>query len=394
VPVNAVLFVDDEKAMCELFQEYSHILQDHYEVFTATSGEAAVKLLNSRKFDAVVTDLTMPDMDGLRFLGYVVQHQPDCARIIISGYADRLKVARCLFVGHRYFSKPCSCSALSALLVRLASFRELVSNDKVRRIIGGIGALPGPPETFLKIEKVIESPRASMQEVAEVVEQDVAVTAKLLQIVNSAEFGIRHKVISITEAVQLVGIEAVRGLVLGLQAFAGYKEHPGKKAPPPQLWDHSLRTALMARRICRAQEFSLQTADRAFLAGLLHDVGRIVIDANAPEQRAEVNEFAKRYGIPIAQAEKRHFGATHAEIGGYLLALWGIDDEVVRIVQHQESLSTFDGEDTRAIAALHVAHFAEMDNSQAYPLDIEALTSFGYAEAETWLADTALTQAP
>ena len=103
----------------------------------------------------------------------------------------------------RYFSKPCNYTALAELLVRLASFREIISNHKVRRIIGGIGALPGPPETFLKIEKVLQSPVASMQDVAEVVEQDVAVTAKLLQIVNSAEFGIRHKVVSITEAVQL-----------------------------------------------------------------------------------------------------------------------------------------------------------------------------------------------
>jgi HD-like signal output (HDOD) protein len=386
------LFVDDEKAMCELFQQFSHVLQDNYEVITATSGEQAVKLLHTRKFDAVITDLTMPDMDGLRFLGHVVQHQPDCARIIVSGYADRLKVARCLFVGHRYFSKPCNPLALAELLNRLASFRELVSNHKVRRIIGGIGALPGPPETFLKIEKVLESPLASMQDVAEVVEQDVAVTAKLLQIVNSAEFGIRHKVVSITEAVQLVGIEAVRGLVLGLQAFASYKEHPGKKAPPAQLWDHSLRTGLIARRVCRAQGFSLPTGDRAFLAGLLHDVGRIVIDANAPEERVEVNEFAKNFGISIAEAEKRHFGATHAEVGGYLLALWGIDDEVVRIVQHQESLSQFDGQDSRALVALHVAHFAEMDDAQAFPLDAAALSELGYPDAEDWIADPALLQ--
>jgi HD-like signal output (HDOD) protein/ActR/RegA family two-component response regulator len=391
--LNAVLFVDDERAACEMFQEFSHGLQDHYEVITATSGEEAAKLLHSRKFDAVVTDLTMPNMDGLRFLGHVVQHQPDCARIIISGYADRLKVARCLFVGHRYFSKPCNPIALAELLIRLASFREIISNHKVRRIIGGIGALPGPPETFLKIEKVLQSPVASMQDVGEVVEQDVAVAAKLLQIVNSAQFGIRHKVVSITEAVQLVGIEAVRGLVLGLQAFASYREQPGKKPPPAELWDHSLRTALIARRICRAQGFSLPTADRAFLAGLLHDVGRIVIDANAPEERVEVNQFAEQFGLSIAEAEKRHFGATHAEVGGYLLALWGIDDEVVRIVQHQEDLLKFDGADKRAIAALHVAHFAEMDNPQAYPLDVNALTELGYPEAQAWIEDPAIFQA-
>jgi HD-like signal output (HDOD) protein len=393
VPLNAILFVDDEETMCEMYSGFSHVLEEHYTVVTAKSGEEGAKLLRSRKFDVIVTDLTMPGMDGLRFLGHVVQNQPDCARIIISGYADRLKVARCLFVGHRYFNKPCDVPELAELLIRLASFRELVANDKVRRIIGGIGSLPGPPETFLKIEKVLQSPHSSIQDVAEVVEQDVVVTAKLLQIVNSAQFGIRHKVVSITEAVQLVGIESVRGLVLGLQAFASYKDHPGKKAPPAELWDHSLRTGLMARRICRAQRFPLHTSDRAFLAGLLHDVGRIVIDANAPEERAEVNDFAKRFGVSVREAELRRFGAHHAQIGGYLLALWGIDDEVVRIVQHQETLAEFDGKDTSALAALHAAHFAEMENPQAYPLDTATLAELGFNDVESWISDAVLAEA-
>ena len=394
VSLSAVLFVDDDVSMCEMYSHFSHFLEGYYEVFTASSGDKALQLLHARKFDVVVTDLTMPEMDGLRFLAHVVKHQPDCARLILSGYADRIQIARCLFVGHRYFNKPCEYKTIADLLIRLASFRDLVSNSKVRRIIGGIGALPGPPETFLKIEKALESPRSSIQDVAEVVEQDVVVAAKLLQIVNSAHFGIRHKVVSITEAVQLVGIEAVRGLVLGLQAFASYRDHPGKKAPPAQMWDHSLRTALLARRIARAQRFSYQTADRAFLAGLLHDVGRIVIDANAPEERAEINEFAKRFGFSIAEAEKRRFGATHGEIGGYLLALWGIDDEVVKIVQHQESIPSFQGNEPAALAALHVAHFAEMNDPQAFPLNVEALTQLGFPEGESWLTEVELVEAP
>src|SRR5262245_27783040 len=119
MPLNGVLFVDDEVSMCEMYQSFSHVLQEHYEVSTARSGEEALQLMQARHYDVIVTDLAMPDMDGLRFLGNVVKHQPDSARIIISGYADRLKVARCLFVGHRYFNKPCDVAALAGLLLRL-----------------------------------------------------------------------------------------------------------------------------------------------------------------------------------------------------------------------------------------------------------------------------------
>ena len=105
-----------------MYRDFSHVLQEHYEVVTAQSGEEGVNLLQSRNFDVVVTDLTMPGIDGLQFLAHVVRTQPDAARIIISGYADRLRVAKCLFVGHRYFAKPCDVEGLSNLLLRLASF--------------------------------------------------------------------------------------------------------------------------------------------------------------------------------------------------------------------------------------------------------------------------------
>jgi HD-like signal output (HDOD) protein/ActR/RegA family two-component response regulator len=381
---SGVLFVDDEDLLRAMYETFSHVLQEHYEISTAASGEDGVKLLIDRKFDVVVTDLTMPGMDGLQFLAHVVRTQPDCARIIISGYADRLKVARCLFVGHRYFNKPCDMKSLGTLLLRLASFREIISDQKVRRIIGGLGSLPGPPEMFLKLEKMLESPFSTLDDVAGLVEQDPSVTAKLLQIVNSAQFGLRRKVISAVDAVQLVGLEAVRGLVLGLQAFAGYQNQPNKKAPPAELWEHSLKVALTARRIAQGQGFPQHSCERAFLAGLLHDVGRIVINANAPEEYLEVIESAKRFRIPVAEAELRRFGASHAEIGAYLLALWGIDEEVTLIVQNQEKLSSFKGLDAAALASVHVAHFIESKDPQSYPLDNETLAGMGFIGVENW----------
>jgi HD-like signal output (HDOD) protein/ActR/RegA family two-component response regulator len=383
---SGVLFVEDEDLLRTMYESLSDALQNHYSIFTASDGEQALKVLQKRHIDVVVTDLTMPGMDGFKFLAHVVKAQPDAARIIISGYADRLKVARCLFVGHRYFPKPCDLNALGALLLRLASFREIISNDRVRRLIGGIGSLPGPPETFLKLQKLMESSTSSLDDVGKLLEQDPAVTAKLLQLVNSAQFGLPQKIISATEAVQLLGLGAVSGLLLGLQAFTAYNGQPGKNAPPAELWDHSLRVACAARNIARAQSFGLQSRERAFLAGLLHDVGRIVIHANAADEFAEVVKSAERFRIPITEAESRRFGATYAEIGAYLLALWGIDEEVTSIVQYQDRLASFPGKDPAALAAMHVAHCAEVANPAAAPLDIQALTAFGFPDAEQWAA--------
>ncbi|MGZ8900575.1 MAG: HDOD domain-containing protein [Limisphaerales bacterium] len=373
---NRVLFVDDDPVLRDLYAGIAPVLQGQYGVFTASSGKEGVQVLQERTFDVVVADLTMPGMDGVQFLGHVVRTQPDAARIIISGYLDRLKIAQCLFVGHRYFNKPCDLKALGALLLSLASFREIVSNQKVRKVIGGLGSLPGPPDTYLRLEEVLNSAYSSLNDVAAVVEQDLRVTAKLLQIVNSAHFGIARQIVSPTEAVQLVGVEVVRGLLLGLQAFSVYKS--AKKAPPNDLWDHSLRIALAARRIAQSQGLTHEQSEKAFLAGLLHDIGKIVLLANVPDEYLDVTTFARTCNIPIHVAEQRKFGATHAQIGAYLLALWGIQEDVVRIVQHHHSMEEFseDGE-FAVLAAVHAAHATDCNTQTPYPLNTPLLASKG-----------------
>src|SRR5688572_13796020 len=99
--MNRVLFVDDDPVLRELYSTMGSDLRNHYEVFTASNGKEGVEVLQKKAFDVVVSDLTMPGMDGVQFLGHVVRTQPDSARIVISGYLDRLKIAQCLFVGHR-----------------------------------------------------------------------------------------------------------------------------------------------------------------------------------------------------------------------------------------------------------------------------------------------------
>lgn len=379
VPVmqSRVLFVDDDPLIRDLYSGIGPVFQGQYEVFTAASGKEGIQILKEHSFDVVVSDLTMPGMDGVQFLGHVVRTQPDAARIIISGYLDRLKISQCLFVGHRYFNKPCDSEALASLLVRLASFRQIVSNQKIRKMIGGLGSLPGPPDTYIRLEEVLNSAYSSLNDVAAVVEQDLRVTAKLLQIVNSAQFGIARQIVSPKEAVQLVGVEVVRGLLLGLQAFSVYK-NSSRRTPPLDLWQHSLKIALAARHIAQAHGLSYEQSEKAFLAGLLHDIGKMLLITNIPDEYTEVRTFARTCKIPIHEAETGRFGANHAQVGAYLLALWGIQEDVVKIVEHHHSLEAFpESDDFTPLAAVHAAHAIVSDEKNPYPLNLPLLASKG-----------------
>jgi putative nucleotidyltransferase with HDIG domain len=335
-----LLFVDDEPLMRDLYATLGSVLGKGHEVFTASSGGEALNLVRQQSFDVIVSDLAMPEMDGLEFMNEVVRTFPESARIIISGFADRMRVAECLTVGHRYFSKPFNIRTLAALLKRVCQYSYLVSNDRIRRAVCGTGALPTPPETYLKLGELLNSPDSDINDIARIVEQDAGLTTKLLHLVNSAQFGVARQIVTPNEAVQLLGIEILRALMLGIQAFNFYESKPFVRATFKELWKHSLRTAVNARKIARAEGLRSQAAEECFLAGLLHDVGKLILAANAEPEYRLVTDLASKASLSLDNAENGIFGSTHAQVGAYLLALWGLPETVVRAVETHHTLDS------------------------------------------------------
>lgn len=383
---NRVLFVDDDPLVLHAYEGLARSLGVDFSVHTAQNGEEALKLIEEEPFDVLVTDLIGAEAGGAHFLIAAVRAQPDCVRIVVSGAFEATKIASSLFYGHRYFDKPCDLKELATLLRRLAAFRQKLGNNRVRSVIGGLGSLPGPPEAFLKLDKAIASPSCSIEEIATIVEQHPAITAKLLQIVNSAQFGLSQRVVGVAHAINFVGLNLLRVVVLATHAVMLYQERSGKNRRVLQIWDHSSRVASAARDIARRQGFSSESCERAFLAGLLHDIGRIVVAAHAPEEFDAVQAIARNVDLPIESCEIERCGATYADISAYILALWGIGDEVTAIVEHQNRLLDFDGNDVNALAAFHVAHCMVENNSANYPLDTEALAEFGFTDPEGWVS--------
>jgi putative nucleotidyltransferase with HDIG domain len=350
-----LLFVDDEPILREVYTSLGETLGNGHEVFTAASGPEALKLLNEKSFDVIVSDLAMPKMDGMEFLNEVVRDYPESARIVVSGFADRLKVAECLTIGHRFFNKPLDFRALAALLKRICRYSYLVRDGRIRRIVCGNAALPTPPETYLKLTETLNSPFADLDDVGKIVEQDPGLSTKLLHIVNSAQFGISRQIVTPAEAVQILGIEVLKALMLGVKAFSYYDENPFVKATFKDLWAHSLQIAVDARKLAVQQGLSAEACEECFLAGLLHDIGKLILAANAEGQYQLVLELSRKANLHLHQAEVGIFYCTHAQIGAYLLALWGVPDSVIRAVEHHHSMERANVIEFDALLAVHMA---------------------------------------
>jgi putative nucleotidyltransferase with HDIG domain len=367
--MNSVLFVDDEPLMRELYASLPRELGKDFQVRTVASGEAALRAMEEHPADIVVSDLSMPEMHGGEFLTAVERNYPEAMRVVISGKADQLAVARCLMYGHRYFLKPLQLKELALHLNRISRLRTVVSNDRVKKIVGRSDVLPTPPETYLRLTELIEDSESSMEDVAAVVEADPALTAKLLQVVNSAAFGIGGGIATVSQAVQIAGVEVIGALLLGLQA-RGFAE---KKLKNRQLlsvfWDHSLDTATRCRAIAQAEGFNTVQQATCFTVGMLHDIGKIVLAANEEKEYGALVAAAVREKIPIYKKELECYQATHADIGAYLLGLWGLPDEIITAVERHHSLGADLGKKFSSVLCVHVAQNLASIGSRVAELD-------------------------
>jgi putative nucleotidyltransferase with HDIG domain len=211
---------------------------------------------------------------------------------------------------------------------------------------------------------------------------DPAMTAKLLQLVNSAFFGIARKISNPVEAVQLLGINTVRSLALSIHAFSCFDHAKMPELSIDRIWTHCLVVGNLARKIAQIEELELGTVDEAFISGLLHDLGKLMLAVNMPERYVASLALARKNNIPDLDAEREIFGATHADVGAYLLGLWGLPVPIVEAVAlhhlpRQNVEKTF-----TPLTAVHVANVIDqersvVDGERRSQFDLEYLADLG-----------------
>lgn len=373
--MRRVLFVDDDAETREMYKQLETYWGIGQEVHTASSGKEALELMVRNRFDVVVADLVMSDMAGLDFLSEVVKSHPEAARIVITGSASHLKAAEALNVAHRYFSKPFDLALLGTLLERLCAYHHLLRNERIRRMVFQTGALPVLPATWMKLSDAVNSPYTGIPDIAAIIEQDPGLASRLLHTVNSAHFGIARRVVSVSEAIQILGLEVVRGVMMGIQIFDFYQKSPFIRSVFGKIWAHSLRTAMGARKISELEKQSNDLCNVAFISGLLHDVGKLVFAANAEREYRLALELCEKTDVSLEQAELGIFGTTHAQIGAYLFALWGFPDNVVQAVENHHKLADITAF-TPALA-VHAAQCLEPSSTKDNRLNTELLSKVG-----------------
>ncbi|GIX49667.1 MAG: signal transduction protein [Candidatus Tectimicrobiota bacterium] len=379
-----VLFVDDEPNVLQALRRMLHTMRQEWEMAFASSGEEALRLLAEQPFDVIVSDMRMPGMDGVQLLTRVMEQYPGIVRIVLSGHSDRDMILRSVKPAHQYLAKPCDAERLKATVARACALRELLADQALQRLVSGVKTLPSLPTLYTEVIAAIQAPDSSLEEVGQIIEQDMAMSAKILQLVNSAFFGLRRHVASPTQAVCLLGLNTVQALVLSVQIFAHFDQAVLRRLALDTLWQHSLATSVCAKQIAADLASDRTTVDHAFMAGLLHDVGQLLLAANVPEAYGRALALAHEASLPLWEAEQAVFGATHAEVGAYLLGLWGLPDAIVEAVAYHHRPAACLHQAFSPLAAVHVADAlvreAEAGGGEDTGLNPQYVAALGLAE--------------
>lgn len=373
--MKRILFVDDDAKVLDGLRRMLYPLRADWQMSFAGGGVEALKLMAHDTVDILVTDIRMPEMDGIELLSRVRDLHPEVVRIILSGQADRDLTLRSAATAHQYLSKPCDAQMLKLTIARASALKDVLSDPSLRALVSSGKALPSVPALYTKLLQELESPDSSIDDIAKVIASDTGMTAKILQLANSAFFGIRQRIVGPKDAVLYLGFDTVKALALTVKVFSEFAGASCSRFSVSSLAQHCVLTGTLARRLAKAIDLSSQNVEEAFMAGLLHDVGKLLLVDAFPAKYDQAMRAAETQGSTGWEAERTVFGTTHAEVGTYLLWLWGLPDAVVEAVAYHHAPSMCPAQHASPLTAVHMAnvlsHTGGLESGQAAEVDFD-----------------------
>lgn len=350
-----ILFVNDS-ATAQNLQEMLERMRDIWEMQFVENESDAWNRLENESFDVLVLDLRTPEVNGIELLQKVMERYPKVVRVIIAGSSNQDLVLKAIRSNHQIIAQPFNPQSLKGVIDRSCQLREIIRNEGLKQFVAGIRDLPSLPSLYRQILEELQSPRVSVKRVADLIAQDVTMTAKILQLVNSALFSLPQKIVNPHQAAILLGIDILKGLVLHVHIFSSFKLDPRIKGFSIQgLSNHSLLVGKLAREIVLTETNVRSMEDDALIAGLLHDIGKLIL-LQDPECYNRVLAHCQARSCNYFQAEYEIMGASHAEVGAYLLDLWGLPEPVVQAIAFHHNPSKSMETNFSVLTAVHVAN--------------------------------------
>lgn len=351
-----ILFVDDDENVINGIRRQLRPYREQWQLFFAQSGNQALQLMQHTPVDLIISDMLMPEMQGNELLRQVGKLYPGTIRVILSGYADEETIKCALEVAHQHLIKPCNAATLRETIAQIFKIQDCLKNPRIMEGIGDPNQLPSLPKIYHEINAAIANDNTTVNELAEIFARDMVLSAKLLQLVNSAYFGLHRIVSNLSDAINMVGIKKLGNLVLSVHLKTAFPvTDPLMERYMHYLWKDAARVAELAKLISISERQQQDRPDQAYLGGLLHNMGLLIFLSRGGDRIKTLLEQVKNTDTPVSELETQIFGFTRSEATAYLLSLWKIPPRIIEsiLLQNTPSDAAYNG--VSALTAVHVA---------------------------------------
>jgi len=350
---SVLLAIADPQALIDITQA----LGAEWEATSVATETDAFEQLEQRSFDALLVDFNLGSPDGSELLNKALERRPETTRFLLSYEADLALVAAKVLGTPHILAKPIEPGSLK---------------NRIENAVNESNAKPGEtasaevridpaavPAIYPAVLKALESPGVTNEEVGELIAQDPDLSSEVLRLTNSSYLGLPRNVTDPVEAVESLGLDAVKALVMALQFLAEHSRLKPGYLSINEIWEHSVNVAQIARDLVLFETKDRALASQALTAGLLHDLGKIVLATNFDDLYGRVHSLARKQPVTLWDVEKEMFGANHGEIGACLVGMWNLPSAIIDATAMHHEPSMGEEEKLTALAAVHIANVLE-----------------------------------
>jgi HD-like signal output (HDOD) protein len=325
------------------------------------ADSAMLAKINPAETSGVLVHYSSEDPSALPFVELARKEHPDLPCFILCHERDQAALAH---YGWQLItmSERTGAAEIEDKLARSLFLFPLVKRDSLRRILGVIKKIPAEANNHQRIMRRLQDPNFQLDDVVRIIKQDLALTAQVLKISNSAAFVRERPVQDVNEAVAVLGATRLKILVSSAWAFFLMHDNVCPGFYPTMEWEHANIIADVVAKHCVALQFNAAATDSAFISAMLHDIGKLLLAANLPLDYSAVLKAAPKKELGMWEAENEMFGFNHAEVGGCLLAIWGLPMQVAEAVLEHHSLAPRENSPAALIIQAHAQVIPKRNN--------------------------------
>jgi len=331
---HRILFVDDEAGVLRGLKRSLRKKRKEWDIQFACGGPEALEMMGNQRADIIVSDMQMPDMDGADLLETVRKTYPNTNRIILSGYTKEESILKTVGPAHFYLAKPCSTEEITAAIERLVDLRVYVGNEELRNFSNSIRRLPSIPGIVRELIIELEQEYPSVERVAGLVSHDIALTAQILRLTNSAFFSLPVKATTPLQAVKLLGMDTIRDVILTAGVVGIFRGTREEAAVLERLSNNCLVIGQVAKEICEHWGLAKQECGQAACAGVVSHLGTLLLQTAEHDHYMSAMEKMGQGNADIIEVEEEAFNTNHQKIGAYMLGLWGFALPIIEAVAY------------------------------------------------------------